>query len=247
MLDFASRLTLASALRYTAWRVARRDNAVALALRSGPRFELRPDSFGNNDYGVAYEVFVHDYYNDRARFAAEKTELVVDLGANVGFTLLYFLHRYRHCRIIAFEPHPRHFAQAERNLTLDGSRDRVQLYALAAGAQSRPMQLSDQAASSSLAENRAAGKIPVDAIDIFPLLMGRRIDLLKMDIEGGEYEILGDDRFEKLDIGAIVMEWHARGNDLDDKEWCRRRLRGLGYATEEIFSAASHGMLWARC
>lgn len=136
MLDFASRLTLASALRYAAWRVARRDNAVALALRSGPRFELRPDSFGNNDYGVAYEVFVHDYYNDRAPFAAEKTELVVDLGANVGFTLLYFLHRYRHCRIIAFEPHPRHFAQAERNLALDGSRDRVQLYALAAGAQS---------------------------------------------------------------------------------------------------------------
>jgi FkbM family methyltransferase len=246
MLDFTRQLTAVSALRYAAWRMAKRDEAVALALRSGPRFELRPDKFGNNDYGVAYEVFVHDYYEDRARLAPETVRLIVDLGANVGFTLLYFLHRYRHCQILAFEPHPGHFAQAERNLSLDSSKDRVQLYAKAAAARTRPMQLSDQASSSSLAENRTAAKILVEACDLFPLLIGRRIDLLKMDIEGGEYEILGDDRFEKLDVGAIVMEWHARGSGLDDKEWCQERLRDLGYAIEEIFSYPSHGMLWAR-
>ena len=246
MLNFANRLTPASALRYCAWRVMRRDNAVTLTLRSGPRFELRPDSSENNDYGVAYEVFVHDYYNDRACRVLEPAKLIVDLGPNVGFSLLYFLHEYQHCRIIAFEPHPCHFAQAERNLVLDGSRHRVELYAQAAGAKTRMVELSDEGACSSIVESTAQKRFSVETVDIFPLLAGRRIDLLKIDIEGGEYEILDDNRFRELDVGAIVMEWHSRGGGLDDRGWCHQRLRGLGYATEDTFTTSTYGMLWAK-
>jgi len=203
-------------------------------------------NLGNNDCGVAYEVFVMDYYDDRGRIAPEDMKLVVDLGANVGFSLLYFLYKYRHCRIIAFEPHPYHFKQAERNLALNGGSGRVQLYAQAAGASNRRMQLSDEGAGSSLVEDTVSGEISVDVFDIFPLLMGRRIDLLKMDIEGGEYEILGDRRFGELSIAAIVMEWHARGNGIDDKKWCQTRLLRLGYEIEEIFNEPKSGMFWAR-
>jgi hypothetical protein len=60
----------------------------------------------------------------------------------------------------------------------------------------------------------------------FPLLMGRLIDLLKMDIEGGEGEILGDDRFERPDAGRQLS--HARGKHLEDAQWCHRRLHSSG-------------------
>lgn len=245
MLDFARRLTLVSALRYFRGRAVRRDYPITLTLSSGARFELRPNSAGNNDYGVAYEVFVHDYYNDRGMLPTGNIEFVVDLGVNVGFSLLYFLHKYPFCRIIGFEPHPRHFAQAERNLAIDGSRHRVELYNKAAGAKNELVSLSDRGSGSSLDATEPSTTIPVEAIDIFPVLLRRRIDLLKMDIEGGEYEILRDRRFEELALGAVVMEWHSRGAGKEDKRWCERRLQDLGFVVDEIFARQSHGMFWA--
>ena len=214
-------------------------------MRSGPRFELRENSSENNDYGVAYEMFVHDYYDDRGRYSTDKVRLVVDLGANVGYSVLYFLHKYRGCRVIAFEPHPRHAAQVERNLVLDGSRGRVEFHATAAGAATRTMRLTDRQSSSSLTGDESSGTIPVVVEDIFPLVAGKRIDILKMDMEGGEYEILADRRFSELDVDAIVMEWHSRGGGLADKRWCEERLRGLGFAIDDIFTRPSYGMFWA--
>lgn len=246
MLDFTRRLTLPSMLHYAGYRAKKSNDPITLALRSGPCFELRDNSSGNNDYGVAYEIFVHEYYNDHDLFNRDRVKLVVDLGANVGFSVLYFLHRYPSCRVIAFEPHPRHAAQATRNLILDGSRSRVELHMNAAGAKTRSMNLSDQMSSSSLIDNGAADTISVEVLDIFPILQDKLIDILKIDIEGGEYEILDDPRFEDLDIGAIVMEWHLRGDAQEEKFWCQDRLRNLGFSIDEIFTETSHGMFWAR-
>ena len=107
------------------------------------------------------------------------------------------------------------------------------------------MRLTDAKSSSSLTDSFSSNTLPVEVIDFFPLLCGKHIDVLKMDIEGGEYEILADDRFAELDIGAIVMEWHSRGGGVEDKRWCERRLVGLGFAIEEIFTQSSHGMFRA--
>jgi FkbM family methyltransferase len=46
----------------------------------------------------------------------------------------------------------------------------------------------------------------VDKIDIFPLLAD--VDLLKMDIEGGEWEVLADPRMTSAPP-ILVMEWHT--------------------------------------
>lgn len=246
MLDFTRRLTLGSAVNHLARRAIGRQRPVVLQMRAGPKFELRPTALDNNDYGVAYEVFVHDLYAHKGRLKSGDVKLVVDLGANVGYSILYFLHEYRICRIIAFEPHPARAAQIDRNLDLDGSHHRVELYVKAAGAKNQLMRLTDAKSSSSLTDRIAANTVPVEVMDVFPILSGKRIDLLKMDIEGGEYEILGDERFPVLDIGAVVMEWHSRGHGTEDKCWCEERLRSLGFVVDEIFAEASHGMFWAR-
>ena len=245
MFDFTSRLTLRSVAAYCAWRLRTKRDPIVLNLQSGPRFELRENCSGNNDYGVAYEVFVMNYYDDHNLLDGKRVDLVVDLGVNVGFSLLYFLHKFEHCNIIGFEPHPGHFVQAKRNLVLDDNAHRVQLYRQAAGAKTRLMQLSDSASSSSLIPMDLEQTVTVEVVDIFPLLQGKRIDLLKMDIEGGEYEILGDPRFEKLEVDAIVMEWHSRGRDADDKHWCQHRLIELGFTIDEIFTEPGYGMFWA--
>src|SRR5437660_8472821 len=127
MLDFTRRLAPLSALSFALWKARRQPGSVTLALRSGLRFELRGGPLGhlgNNDYGVAYEVFVLDYYNPVKYLPSGQAKLVVDLGANVGFSTLYFLQRFQDCHVISLEPHPRHFEQAQRNLELNGARDR---------------------------------------------------------------------------------------------------------------------------
>jgi hypothetical protein len=80
-------------------------------------------------------------------------------------------------------------------------------------------------------------------VDIFPVLSGRRIDLLKIDIEGSEYQILSDSRFGSLDVRAIVMEWHARAGYGYD--WVHKKLSELGFRVEDLFAEPSHGMIWA--
>jgi len=245
MLDFARILSPLSVCSYAVWRLAHRRDPIVLTTRLGARFELRPKCNENNDYGVAYEVFVHNFYKDRPP-ESENVRLVVDLGANVGYSLLYYLHAYKNCYIIAFEPHPGHAAQAVRNLNIDGSRERVQLYPKGAGAYERKMRLTDSGTSSTLTEVNAKDTIGVEVVDIFPILEGRRIDILKVDIEGGEYEILKDPRFSRLDVGAIVMEWHSRGGGLADKAWCEERLKTIGYGIEDIFTSPTHGMFYAR-
>jgi FkbM family methyltransferase len=245
MLDFTRKLSPASLFNYAVWRITN-SGAVTLRLRAGPRFALRSNFSENKDCGVASEIFVHDFYNDHGSLETNNVRLVVDLGANVGFSLLHFLHKYPSCCIIADEPHSGHVKQAERNLALDGSRDRVELHDKAAGAKNRTMYLSQEETSSSLSDAASAATIAVEVVDIFPRLLGERIDLLKMDIEGGEYEILADERFGQLNLGAVVMEWHSRGAAQEDRRWCEQRLQALKFVIEDIFTERDHGMFLVR-
>src|SRR5215469_12708358 len=179
MLDFTRRLAPLSALSYALWKTRHQSRPITLALRSGLRFELRSGSvgrLGNNDFGVAYEVFVMDYYNPERYLEAGQVNLVVDLGANVGFSTLYFLQQFQHCSVISFEPHPGHFDQAQRNLELNHARNRVELHPFAAGSLSRTMKLSDSGSSSSLIEDAtgASVSLSIEVIDIFPLLIGKK-------------------------------------------------------------------------
>lgn len=248
MLDFTRTLSLASAIRFGARRIIKGDYPITVTLRSGARFELRGGKTDENnyDYGVAHEIFVQRFYDDGGYLASDNVRQIVDLGANIGFSLLYFLHKYNSCHIIAYEPHPGLAAQAERNLLLDGNRDRVELCVKAAGAVTRPMYLTNLGMGSSLTAIESSATVAVEVEDIFPRLLRQRIDILKMDIEGGEYEILNDHRFEQLEINNIVMEWHSRGGRINDKLWCERKLQNIGFSIVEIFTNCDYGMFWAR-
>jgi hypothetical protein len=85
----------------------------------------------------------------------------------------------------------------------------------------------------------------VNAVDIFPHL--ETADLAKIDIEGGEWSILGDERFASLRTPVLVLEYHP---DLcpsgDPREAAFAAVHGAGYrtlATREF--GPGQGMFWA--
>src|SRR5579862_8570771 len=91
VLDFSRKLSLPSAIKYLFWKVLQRPT-VTVRMRSGPRFEIRrKDVCANNDYGVAYEVFVEDCYGADTKLDASEVRLIVDMGTNVGLSSLKFL------------------------------------------------------------------------------------------------------------------------------------------------------------
>jgi FkbM family methyltransferase len=244
MLDFARSLTVPSAVKYLSWRARGRAAPVVLRARGGARFELRPTQFGglgNNDYGVAYEVFAHRIYSRALALDAQSVKCVADLGTNVGLSVLYWLSVFPNCNVIAYEPHPGHARQAARNFALTGVAHRVELHEAGAGSRPREAVMTDLGTGSSVQQSGEGLRIRIE--DAFPTLLGRKIDLLKIDIEGGEYEIMGDPRFAEIGARAIIMEWHASdGRGLD---WCRERLQALGYTVEVIDPGTEAGTLWA--
>ena len=239
--SFSRLLTFGSLVRYLLWRLAGRRGTVALRLAGGPVLLLRPRSAGNNDYGVAYEIFQHRYYECPRSLPAQSIGRVLDLGANVGFSCLWWLTRFPQAEVIALEPHPTHFGQCRANLAANNMLSRVELHQAAAGTESLRIMMSDAGTSSSVIAGSGAG-IAADMLDVFALLAGRRVDLMKLDIEGGEYAILEDQRFASLQVPCVVMEWHGGPGGRDR---CLSRFRTLDYETLELFDNGSHGMLWA--
>jgi hypothetical protein len=66
-------------------------------------------------------------------------------------------------------------------------------------------------------------------VDFFESVGTQTIDILKIDIEGGEFALLGDPRFENLQVRNLVMEYHDNETYPDAGAWCEGRLRDLGY------------------
>ena len=241
-ISFSRLLTAGSRVRYMAWRLSRRRGSVTLRLAQGPAILLRAPSAGNNDYGVAYEIFVYRYYQCPRPLPTDTIRRVVDLGANVGFSCLYWLTQFPRAEMVALEPHPGHFAQCKANLAMNGMLPRVELHQAAAGTARRQITLSDAGTSSSVMGADCASGIAAEMLDIFGLLAGRPVDLLKLDIEGGEYAILEDPRFAALNVPYLVMEWHGGPADRDR---CLSRFGALNYETLQLFDNGSYGMLWA--
>jgi hypothetical protein len=87
-----------------------------------------------------------------------------------------------------------------------------------------------------------AGGEPVRAVDVLPRL--RDFDLVKIDIEGGEWELLEDARFPSAGPPALVVEYHTHLAPADaDAEGVLERA---GYSVERRLRFAElHGLLWA--
>lgn len=251
---FARTLTPSSFVKYLSWRLSGRSRSIVIQMQAckefqdnpppGPRFRLRGRDATNNDLGIAYEIFIHRLYMPPVWIRPERVKLVVDLGANVGFSCLWWLSNYWRAKVIAFEPHPDHAAAARENLVLNAYESRCELRQAAVGLVDTEAWLSDDGACSTVSQDRGPG-FEIQVQDLFQILRNQRIDILKIDIEGSEVELLDDPRFGLLDVGTVVMEWHALDeNGRGGRDWCVGQLSKLGFRTYVTYENGACGMVW---
>jgi FkbM family methyltransferase len=143
--------------------------------------------------------------------------VIVDLGSHIGTSIAYFHARYPQARIYGFEPDPATFAKLEANVgALPGVT--VQRRAVAAADGESVLHASSYSLRSSLFGGWADGRavtVPTVTLDrLIAELALDRIDLLKVDVEGSEYDALaGSVALERA--RTIAGELHPRLTDPD--------------------------------
>jgi len=190
-------MPLSSRLRFVLWRIFPATDHIAIKLYTGDNITIRrPPSF---DLEVGYEVFVRKLYSSPRPLTRDSFRLVVDVGANVGYTLIFLARWFPDANLVAFEPHPRNARQAKVNIVANRLGDRVKLHVAAAGVRRGTAYITDRSARSRITlQDGTPGLLPIEVVDFFDTIGNAQIDLLKMDCEGGEYDLVMDPRFENL-------------------------------------------------
>jgi FkbM family methyltransferase len=236
-----------SRLRYLAWRAAGLAYPLTVSLRSGPRLVIRSTPTG--DLSVAYEIFVEEQYRSPRALDSSVVKRIVDVGANVGYSLSYFAESFPSAVILAFEPSPVHLTQIDKNLSANALEQRVQVIRAAAGTTAGQGFLIDAGEASRVVDEPAKGRIAVPIVDFFCTIGEGAVDLLKLDCEGAEFDLLMDTRFEKLDVRTLVLECHANRERPHADAAIVERLAALGFTlengTEHELGDNRFGMLWA--
>jgi FkbM family methyltransferase len=249
----------------------------ALGREEVRRYRLRENGLlvelrhGTGDVVTLGEVFHDHQYTPTGEIEAALGEVssVLDLGANIGLFGAFAAARWPRAEIVAFEPDPANAELHECTIAANGLQDRWRLVrAAAAAAPGRAEFVSGGVALSHLADitergpgesQPASGEDPPGAPGLLPgavkidvelrdvVTQLAETDLLKMDIEGGEWAILGDARFRERPPRAVVLEYHPRFCPGDDPAAAAEAaLAQAGLRVQSIWRGADgHGMLWA--
>jgi FkbM family methyltransferase len=140
---------------------------------------------------------------------------IIDGGANIGLSTLYFKSRYPDARIVCFEPHPLSFSYLRRNLDANSLAD-VEAHPVALGLRRAEATLYGNGLSASIdlhegEDVAASGRAPL-TVAMRPLSEfiggGDEIGIVKLDIEGYEGPVLADIANSLQRIRRVVIEYH---------------------------------------
>ena len=189
-----------------------------------------------SDAWVVHEVLVRGVYLPppdvaSALGAADGPLRIADLGAHVGSSTLSLLGAYPEASVVAYEPNPETAALLRRTLAANGLEHRVALREAAAGTEAgvaemegfsllshlvrdRPEQEAEDLVPAIRALQQDGARHRVEVRDALPDVVDA--DLVKLDIEGGEWPILADPRFPGPRLRALVLEYHPQGAPGED-------------------------------
>jgi FkbM family methyltransferase len=167
------------------------------------------------------EIFSeHRYYFD----TNQEGLLIVDIGAHIGLSTLYFKRLFPQSTVIAYEPHPESFALLKHNVEFNQLSNVIPINQ-AVWSDTNPLTLyadSSQDKWWSTSGIHAAGwdgsqpstKYQANTTTLKNILsdLDQPIDLLKIDAEGAEWDILFTNRQNFDRIKAVVVEFHPEAD-----------------------------------
>jgi FkbM family methyltransferase len=182
-----------------------------IQLRNGLKFSIRTKM----DIWNAKEIILDRCY-EKDFMKIQDGGNIIDIGASIGDFSILMAREYPHSKIIAFEPHPIAYEMAVLNIKTNGiSNIALQNNAVGANAYKKECHFAaTPEESTSLCEVRDESKS--SSMQMVNFISFKRtvedlqhVDLVKMDCEGGEYDILLNSSVELLQrIKCFSLEWH---------------------------------------
>jgi len=219
----------------------RRDYVVYVS-RGGVRCKTRSKT---SDAVTLNMVWVHGFYTPDG-YGIEEDDVIVDVGAHIGTFSVMASNIANHGRVYAFEPEPENFSMLEDNIDINRL-ENVAAFNLAVSGNSgeREFFVSEDNVDHSL-HFKGGKKTRVKTITLKKFMKVNkidRIDFLKMDCEGVEYEILFKSPDSVLkNIRKISMEYH----DIDGERSMTSLKRFLEKKGFSVKTAPERKMLYAK-
>ena len=152
------------------------------------------------------EIFAEDIY--KIKFDTP-TPYIIDCGANIGLSILYYKQIAPLAHIVAFEPDLNNYGLLQKNT--EGLSD-VEIHKKAIWKANTTLQFAASGTlSSKIVSNQATDTINIEAVRLKDYLC-KPIDFLKLDIEGAEYEVLKDCSEDLKMAKNIFIEYHGNFN-----------------------------------
>ena len=188
---------------------------------NGQVIEISATGEPDDEQLALFEIFAWDEYKLPEEVKALPISTVLDFGANVGMASLYFKMTYPDVRILAYEALFHHYRRAVAN-TKELQNVEVMCNAVCTSTQILHFVAAGPGSRTASGDTRKQVLAPVEGIDIFEDLSAKGAQgpfLLKLDIEGGEYDLFADDRMPALlaKTNIAFIELHRISPECDAK------------------------------
>lgn len=167
---------------------------------------------GSSDIRVFKQIFLDEVYHF---FPSDfNPSVIIDAGANVGYSAVWFASKFPDSKIYAIEPEASNFEILQENV-----KRRSNIFPIKAGLwyENTFLKIHDSKAGSWAFETKVpqdGEKSDIATITIPQLIRENdlvQIDLLKIDIEGSEFELFKNQAEEWLPFVKLIMiETHDR-------------------------------------
>jgi FkbM family methyltransferase len=168
-----------------------------------------------SDIEVFWQIFLHREY--RCLDHVKSADLIIDCGANVGYSAAYFLSRYPNSQLIAVEPDMENFNVLQSNVDVYGERAtciHAGVWSKSCGLVFSPeTMVAGKEWGRTVREAKEGERSDARALDIGGILEmsgKKRISILKIDIEGSEAAVFSENYESWIDkVDNLVIELHG--------------------------------------
>lgn len=151
------------------------------------------------------------FFNEQYKWLNVKGKVVVDIGANVGDTAIYFALRGAN-HVYAFEPYPFAYETAVKNIKINGLEDKVTILNEGCAGKIGKITITPKyqnVGGTDLKNFDKGKKINITTLGKLVERFGIKRAILKIDCEGCEYGVILNSNQEKLKrFDQIMIEYH---------------------------------------
>jgi FkbM family methyltransferase len=150
------------------------------------------------------EIFLEGVYNQKLPANA----YILDCGAHIGLSVIYLKSICPTANIVCFEPDTKNFDLLQKNIFSHQLRN-VEAKNEAVWFENTSLNfIQDGNMGSKIGESNSSHSVTVNATRLKDYL-NKKVDFLKIDIEGAEYQVLKDIASNLENVSKMFLEYHG--------------------------------------